>query len=111
MNILGAGLLGLAGVSGVSGALFFKANDRETAVRDTVVTILFPFLLAAGLGPTLGFEFFDRTGLAGPYQTSVAEHIVGGLIAGLVATPIVRHLISIPAGNVAEFFRRKGAGK
>lgn len=110
MSLVGAVLLGVSGACGVIGAMFFKANDKESAAKDTAVTIVFPFCLAVAIGPTLGVMIYTRAGLEGVYQTTIAEHMLGGLAAGAGATPIIRHAIAAPISKIFEALKRLAGG-
>lgn len=84
-------LLMLSGVCAVSGALFFRASDTEHPARDTMVTIVFPFLLGVAAGPYFGHWAFGLVPHAdGAYQTPLAEHMFGGCVIGVVLTPAMR---------------------
>lgn len=101
---ISAALLMLSGVCAVSGALFFRASDTEHPARDTLITIVFPFLLGVAAGPYFGHWAFGLVPHAdGAYQTPLAEHMFGGCVVGLFMTPAAR--------RAADWITRRGSGK
>ena len=88
---MSAALLGLSGACAISGALFFRAEDNEHPVRDSIITVVFPFLLGVAVGPFVGRWLFGLVpGAEEAYQTPLAEHMLGGLIAGVGVVPALR---------------------
>lgn len=81
----------MSGVCGVAGAMYYRASQSESVGADLIISVVMAFVLGVALGPTLG-EWIARELITWMHLNIgfVERRMLGGALAGLSMTPILR---------------------
>lgn len=116
-DIIALAMMAIGGICAVVSALYYRANDAESAARDAVVSIGMAFLIGAAAGEIIGAlidgAIAEHTSL---HLSIISQHMIGGGIAGGALTPLMRAIMSGKIGALLEaaqaaIDKMKGSGK